>query len=111
MVLNYYRTNYSGWLSPAFYYATKLQKIFETTKYFCYYFVNIFPNNYLLIYINNTAHFPLFFTMHPNNFSPASQKVLRSLAAKSPNARASGLQSVHCLHLFLTSIDAESTTV
>ena len=46
MVLNYYTTNYSGWPSPAFfYYATKLQKIFKITKYFCYYFANIFLNN------------------------------------------------------------------
>ena len=34
MVLNYHATNYIGWPLSRFYYATKLLKIFETTKYF-----------------------------------------------------------------------------
>ncbi len=34
MVLNYYATNYTGWPPPAFYYATKVQKIIETTKHY-----------------------------------------------------------------------------
>lgn len=88
MVLNYYTTNYSGWPSPAFYYATKLQKIFEITKYSCYYFVNIFPNINILIYINNTARFPLVFLRcilttippHPKKCYEASQQKAPMLA-------------------------------
>ena len=46
MVLNYRAANYIGWQLPAFVtisnYATKLQKITETTKYFS----NFFQENY-----------------------------------------------------------------
>ena len=38
---------HNGWLIPAFYYATKVQKIFETTKYFH----NFFHHNLLFLFI------------------------------------------------------------
>ena len=34
MVLNYHSTNCIGWPIPAFYYGTKIQKLFELCKYF-----------------------------------------------------------------------------
>ena len=67
MILDYRATNYIGWPLPALYYATKILKILELSKYLC--------KNLFIIFAKNT----LLFTRPSYTFSMAFQQVLRGL--------------------------------